>query len=435
MPSTAPRREIAGSAELFRREVVVGQQTQWLGTVLLVPRRSHRLFTITALLVIASIVALLCFGGYTRKAHINGLLVPDLGLIQVVAPQQGTVAKMYVKEGDQVTAEAPLLLLSTEIQSEVIGATRENVVRQLHKRRDSLIAERSRQQQLFVQQSEQGAARLKAITAESDELKHVIELQHARMELARRVQTKLEPLSAQHLVTEQRVQAAEQDNLDQAVQLKSYERDLAGLDQQIAKLRGELQDLPLQQQMQLDDTNRKIAALEQEIAEAEARRQIILTAPQAGIVGAVQATLGAHIAPTVPLVSIVPSGSKLQAQLFSPSRAVGFVRRGQRVLLRYEAFPYQKFGLYEGRVADVSNAALSPSELPQQLAGLTSLYGSTEPVYRITVDLAKQTATAYGKPAPLQPGMRLEADVLIERRTLIEWMFDPLYTLTGGHQQ
>jgi membrane fusion protein len=432
MLPTAPRRETAGSTELFRREAVAGRQTQWLGTVLLVPRRSHRLFTVIALLVIAGLAALLCFGGYTRKARINGLLVPDLGLIQVVAPQQGTIAKMYVKEGDHVTAGAPLLLLSAEIQSATVGATRENIVRQLHDQRNSLIAERSRQQQLFVQKSEEGAARLAAIVAEHDELKHAIELQSARMELARTIQTQLEPLRARQLVTDQRLQAAEQDSLDQAVRLRSYQRDLAALDQQIAKLRGELKELPLQQQTQLGDIDRKIAALEQQVVEAESQRQILLTAPQTGIVGAIQATLGAHIVNTVPLVSIIPSGSKLQAQLFSPSRAVGFVRRGQRVLLRYEAFPYQKFGLYEGHVADISHAALSPSELPQQLAGLTSLYGSTEPVYRITVDLTKQTATAYGKPAPLQPGMRLEADVMIERRTLIEWMFDPLYTLTGG---
>jgi membrane fusion protein len=105
------------------------------------------------------------------------------------------------------------------------------------------------------------------------------------------------------------------------------------------------------------------------------------------------------------------------------------------VLLRYQAFPYQKFGFYEGHIVDISRSALSPSELPQQLSGLTSLYGSTEPVYRITVVLAKQTATAYGQPVALQPGMQLEADVLIETRSLIEWALDPLYTLTGGRPQ
>jgi membrane fusion protein len=120
--------------------------------------------------------------------------------------------------------------------------------------------------------------------------------------------------------------------------------------------------------------------------------------------------------------------------LFSPSRAIGFVRPGQRVLLRYQAFPYQKFGQYEGTVVYVSRSAISPGELSQQLAGLTSLYGANVPVYRITVSLAHQAVTAYGQPIPLQPGMELEASVVIESRRLIEWVFDPLFTLTGKWQ-
>jgi len=134
---------------------------------------------------------------------------------------------------------------------------------------------------------------------------------------------------------------------------------------------------------------------------------------------------------TAPLLSIVPAGSKLAAELFSPSRAIGFVRPGQEVLLRYAAFPYQKFGTYRGKVAVISRSAVSPSELSPQLAGLTSLFGANEPVYRIKVTPASQTAIAHGEPVPLQPGMQLEADVLIERRRLIEWVLDPLFTLTG----
>src|SRR5919107_1904104 len=116
------------------------------------------------------------------------------------------------------------------------------------------------------------------------------------------------------------------------------------------------------------------------------------------------------------MLSIVPKGAKLEAQLFGPSSAIGFIRAGQRVMLRYQAYPYQKFGQYEGTVASVSRSAISPSELSQQLAGLTSLYGANVPVYRITVTLASQTVRAYGEPVPLQPGMQLEADIMMVRR-------------------
>jgi membrane fusion protein len=130
-------------------------------------------------------------------------------------------------------------------------------------------------------------------------------------------------------------------------------------------------------------------------------------------------------------MSIVPSGATLQAQLFSSSRGIGFLREGQRVLLRYESFPYQKFGYHVGLVTAVSRSTVSPAEMTQQLAGLSTLYGANEPVYRVTVNLPQQTVTAYGDPMPLQPGMKLEADVLLESRRLIEWMLEPLFSITG----
>lgn len=437
---TALHRQIAESSapensrKLFRPEVLSQQQAHWLGKVVLAASPSHSLFTAFGVLAIAGVAALSWFGSYTHKARINGWLTPDLGLIRVVAPQPGIISEVYVKEGDEVAAGAPLLILSTEVESEA-GATRKQVIRRLRDRRESLLAERERQKQLFKQQAEEGTVRLATMATEREQLQRAIDIQQARVQLADRTLEQMRDLRVRQLVTEVRLQAAEQDTLDQAVKLKEYQRKLAGLEQDLAKLRGELGELPLRQQTQLGEIDRNVAALEQELAEAESRRQILLTAPQAGTISAVQAAPGSNVSTTVPLLSIVPAGSELQAQLFSPSRSIGFVQVGQRVLLRYQSFPYQKFGFYEGHVVDVSRAALSPSELPPQLSGLASLFGSTEPVYRITVAPAKQTATAYGKPVALQPGMQVEADVLIETRSLIEWVLDPLYTLTGGGSQ
>ena len=97
------------------------------------------------------------------------------------------------------------------------------------------------------------------------------------------------------------------------------------------------------------------------------------------------------------------------------------------MLLRYQAYPYQKFGHQQGKVTQISRSALSSGEL----GALIGDAQSSEPFYRVTVALAKQAITAYGKPEQLKPGMLLEADVLGERRSLIEWVFEPLYSLKG----
>ena len=128
-----------------------------------------------------------------------------------------------------------------------------------------------------------------------------------------------------------------------------------------------------------------------------------------------------------PLLSLLPGDGTLEAELLVPSRAIGFIEPGDSVLLRFQAYPYQKFGHHQGRVERISRSALNPAEVG-------SLVGSAqagEPLYRVTVKLAGQTVMAYGNAEALKPGMLLEADVLGERRRLIEWIFEPLFSLRG----
>jgi membrane fusion protein len=425
------RTSLPADSGLFRSEVLAERQTQWLGTVLLTPRISHAAFTAFSVLLAAAVLALLFFAEYTRKARVNGWLVPQPGLVQLFTPQPGVVMKLYVEEGAEVRAGSRLLLLSTELQSEALGATRTEIVRRLNDRRESLIAGRERQLKFFEQQGKEMSTRLAVMQAEQKHLDDEIGFQRARLALAEKNAARQRQLRQQNLITEMRLEAAEEDRLDQASKLQALERERGTVEREGLRLDAELRELPFQNQTQVAEIDRNIATLEQELAEAEAQRQIVITAPRDGTVTAIQAEPGSSLNVSVPLLSIIPADAKLQAQLFSPSRTIGFVHPGQRVLLRYQAFPYQKFGYYEGTVAKVSRTAVSPAEFTQQVAGLTSLYGGNEPVYRIVVTLAQQTATAYGKAVPLQPGMQLEADLLIGTRRLIEWALDPLFTLTG----
>jgi len=118
------------------------------------------------------------------------------------------------------------------------------------------------------------------------------------------------------------------------------------------------------------------------------------------------------------------------AQLYAPSSAVGFVRPGQAVQLRYQAYPYQRFGQQKGQVLQVSRTPLAASELARlALPAALSQGPTSEPLYRITVQLERQSVEAEGQEQALAVGMQLDADVLLERRRLIEWIFEPLLSL------
>src|SRR5258706_9359666 len=103
-PAVAARAEVAprgGDLLLFRSEVLTARQTQYLGTVMLAPRASFRLFTLFSIIAAAAIVGLLCFAEFTRTAHVNGWLLPQEGVVRVQAPRPGIVGSLDVKEGTQ----------------------------------------------------------------------------------------------------------------------------------------------------------------------------------------------------------------------------------------------------------------------------------------------------------------------------------------------
>lgn len=416
---------------LFRPEVLREQQSQWLGTILLRPRPMHLGFALAGLATVALVLAALFGASYTRKARVAGWLVPTQGLVRVFAPRAAVATSILVAEGEQVERGQVLLALSTEEQSAALGETQAGVARALAAQRDSLSAEGARSAQLLRQQRANLEQRLAAMHQEQLDMSQEIALQKKKTGLAQQWETRLHELQKLGFVLEQQVRAASENSLETAGRLQSLERGLVTLGRERATLEGELKDLPLKMAAQEAVITRGIAATSRELAETEARRALSIPAPQAGTVTAIHATPGAAVNPGSPLLSIVPQGARLEAHLYAPSRAIGFVRAGQQVLLRYRAYPYQKFGHYRGIIRSLSRSAIEPGELPAMFAGPGATGAAAEPLYRIVVAIERQDVTAYGKAMALQPGMQLDADVMLERRRLYEWVLDPVFTLTG----
>jgi membrane fusion protein len=166
------------------------------------------------------------------------------------------------------------------------------------------------------------------------------------------------------------------------------------------------------------------AELDGRLAETAGRHAYLVRAPVAGRISALQARIGLAADPAIPLLAIVPTGDELTAELMVPARAIGFVEPGQAVRLAYEAFPYQRYGLHAGRVTTVSHNLLRPAEL-------VSPVSTSEPSYRVTVALDRQTVEAFGRSFPLGADMTLKADIVFDRRSLFEWMFEPVFSLRG----
>lgn len=126
------------------------------------------------------------------------------------------------------------------------------------------------------------------------------------------------------------------------------------------------------------------------------------------------------------LLTLLPSDGRMQANLFVDSSAIGFIEPGASVMLRYAAFPFQRFGLHRGVVTEVTRAPLEGDGQPEAARDAAKSAGSGG-VYRIVVRPDEDSVTAYGEPRRLEAGMRVEADIALEKRPLYRWLLDPLY--------
>lgn len=363
-------------SQLFRTEAQEAQGSTPYGKIILIQPPYVGLMTALSAAFAGAIVLFFACGSYTRHSTISGQLLPDAGLIKIYSPRPGIVLERRVREDQRVASGDVLFVVSGE---QAVGAGNDSLNSELSGAR-AAAGERS----LLV-------SKVAELRLQLDILDQQIATQKNRMGLSQQAVDTYRDLLQKKYISGEQLQLKREDLLDQQARIQSLQRERVALTHELGA------------------------------------QYMVVTASQAGTATALTADVGQTVDSQKPLLSIVPAGSALHAELLAPSRSVGFIRAGDRVLLRYQAYPYQKFGHYSGTVSSVSEAAVAPAEL--------AAYGQNqqngEPLYQIRVKLDAQAVQAYGRQQPLRSGMTVEADVLQERRHLYEWVLDPLFSLSG----
>ena len=222
-----------------------------------------------------------------------------------------------------------------------------------------------------------------------------------------------------------------------AGKLDAQRRRAAGSQEPLLRLQGDridtqtkLDTLRLQSANEIDGLRSKVSEVDEQITNAEAKHAIEIVSSAAGQVTAIAAQPGQVVQSGARLLTIVPADTRLQAELLAPSASVGFIRTGERVLLRYAAFPYQKFGSYWGTVTEISRATLQPDELKTFVPSIPTV-DQSKTFYRVTVAPDSPNVMAYGREQPVEVSMQVDAGVLLDRRPIYEWILEPLYGVNG----
>lgn len=409
--------------DLFRREALDFNREKSLGDVVLVRPISFALLTIFAVMFTAAVIVFAFSAEYTRKTHVTGYLAPDKGLIKVYAPQAGILIEKHVKEGQQVKRGDTLFVLSTERSSRESAETQAAAIEKLKQRRASLENELAKQGAIDNIQVQSTQERMRGMEAELGQLRGEMGIQQQRVSSARENLARYRTLMKNQFVSAVQAQQKNEELLEQQARLQALLRTRTALERDINTLRHDVTSTDLRGSNQRSAIERDIASLEQELMEYEARRTIVITAPGDGVVTAILAERGQTAQLQSALLSILPTGAMLEAQLLVPSRAIGFIAAHQVVAVRYQAFPYQRFGSHRGRITAISRTLITSVDTQLPIV-------PQEPVYRVTVALDAQSVQAYNQEIALQPGMLLDADIWLDHRRIIDWVFDPLLSVT-----
>jgi membrane fusion protein len=410
---------------LFRPQSLRGRELAWQGRPMLALGLPAAFTSFASVALAAATAALITFGSYARRVDMEGTVLPTTGLVVISSPSPGWIEALAAREGELIEKGAPLYTLDLDTATKD-GRTQQQIIHVQRVAREALTQQIDRKTRMSEETQRELRQKIENLKVQIDQLGGQITMQQGFFKVINKEYNLFLDLTERHqawMQSQSKLQELESSKL---------------------RLKGELNDAQYQlatiaitSSDEIDTLRNKILDIDEKLANSEARRSIEIRAPEAGVVTAIIGHPGQVVSTGSPMLKLVPQPAIMHVELLAPSSAIGFIRQGDRVLLRYSAFPYQKFGEYWGTVVTVSDAALTPEEVQSLLSGAqpttqgmpagVAPTKQTGPFYRVIVEPDSQFASVYGEERKLPASMRVQAYALLDRRPLYQWMLEPLY--------
>lgn len=344
------------------------------------------------------------------------VLHPVTGSDPVQASAAGIVVQVHARDGQPVRSGEPLFIVSSPSIS-----ARSAELRTLE------LAQRSTEETLRLAESEHRQQEERADEARANlqerlaYLSRILGLQRQEAALADSQAGRVEELYQRDLVswmdyTDQRLQSSRAALALDRLEVERVEAEAAmqSLLHEAELRRARYQDRRQHLQAELEQAAVRMNALRSELFQAQGN-QLQVTAPCDGVVlGLGVRSTGAVVSAGDVLARMACDGERLQAEIAAPQHGLGRIRPEQRVSLFYDAFPYQRYGAQYATIRWIS-----PS-------GITTADTTT---FRIVADLDHQGITGQNPAQPVRAGMTGRAKVLVGRRSLLDFAFEPVREL------
>ncbi|SMB54583.1 Microcin H47 secretion protein MchE [Serratia proteamaculans] len=414
---------------MFRQEAIDNQKLKWRGRALLLPGIP---FWLTAGLCLFFLIAFLTFviaGTYTRRVNVTGEISTYPRAANVYSAVQGVVVKQFVTEGQVITTGTPIYQIdvSKSTHSGVVSDNqRRDIDGQLARISQIIIRLESSKRATLTMLEKQKAQYTTAFTRSTDILRRAqegIRIMKENMENYRHYQTK--GLINKDQLTNQVAQYYQQQNslLGLSGQNEQNALQITALESQIHTQAANFDNQIYQMELQRYE-------LKKELLNIDASGAIIVRALADGRIDSLSVTVGQMVNVGDSLLQVIPHDIDHYALvLWVPNDAIPYISTGDKVNVRYDAFPAEKFGQFAGTVSVISKAPASPQEMLTYQGAPKAALTASVPYYKVIVIPEKQAIVYDGKRLSLENGMKAQSTLFLEKRKIYQWMLSPFYDM------
>ena len=272
------------------------------------------------------------------------------------------------------------------------------------------------------------------LSEEASILEVVVDLSEQELKLAQSLVDKQQVLVNKQFISKIEFQRQRLELITLKTKVQTQRLSLQRLLREKAKLKETKETLQLELDIALQEIDRQLQQIDQSKIEYFYQTDTQVVSPVDGVVASIFVKEGHSVNKGQPLLVVIPKGEEPAiVELYASSRSIGFLQKGQGVRLRFDAFPYEKFGVQQGVISSISKSAVSAEMLPNSplIQSQLSRANGGMGLYQVRVKLDKPTITVYGEEQLFVPGMTLTADIELDTRKVYEWLLEPLYTIQG----
>lgn len=408
---------------IFRTAAIDYQRNKWVGKALLISKISAPVIVASCLAFVVAIVLAMIFFDYSRRIDVDGEVITLPHSINIYSPQQGYIITSFVKVGDRVKKGDPLYELdvsrvtstgnvssaaveSIRIQTDNLHA----MIVKLQNNKKSTLENLQRQIDSYTSAHKKTEMVLKSAQDGVKKMDESLRNYEKYLKKGLITQDQLNYQRAQSLSQQSAYQSLNNQSIQESIQLSQLNSDKftrgADFDNQIIQYESQLSDL------------------ERQLAEYKANNSIIISAKLNGVIESLSVTPGQMVETSASLAQIKPVDNvQYYLMLWLPDNSLPYVKTGDGINIRYNAFPSDKFGQFPGKITSISSIPASPQEMSGYSSGARQEKGS---YYKVLVSINDTEISDKGKKLAISGGLQAKSIVFLEKKPLYQWAIAPI---------